>query len=229
MGSDSLVYAEFEYLHLTDWTSRVEGGFEYIVMEPVVNFVGGYSIEFAILNVGSKDVFRRVMDAMRHNDCVMEVLKVRPLNVGYPKRLMVVLKSTLSDSTRYRASLLGGLEVVDHIVDGVERWGFVFPGEESIELFRKSIEVSGRVLSIKYRRVNMDDVLGLINTSRVKALLPNSEYKVLRRAYEMGFFEKPRRAGLRELAKELKLTPTTIDYELRSGLRRLLSILLGLG
>ena len=45
---------------------------------------------------------------------------------------------------------------------------------------------------------------------------------VLKVAYELGYFDYPKRINIRELAELFKLTPATLSEEIRKGLKKIL-------
>jgi predicted DNA binding protein len=53
-------------------------------------------------------------------------------------------------------------------------------------------------------------------------LLTPLEYLVLKRAYEMGYFEWPRRCSLEQLSRDLKLSKSTTLEHLRKAIRKLI-------
>ncbi|MFP3259017.1 MAG: helix-turn-helix domain-containing protein [Caldivirga sp.] len=48
----------------------------------------------------------------------------------------------------------------------------------------------------------------------------------LKAAYDLGYFDEPRKSTLSKVADALGLSPTTVNYEIRRGINKLLSILL---
>ncbi|ABW02248.1 helix-turn-helix domain-containing protein [Caldivirga maquilingensis] len=228
INSDRLTYVELSLIHLSDWTSRVNFDYEYVVMKSDINALRGYSLEFSILKVRDKDSLKRIMRIIRSSDAIIDVVGFRELNYGYPKRIAIVLKNSLNDSTRYKAWQLSGFETKDHIVNGIENWGFIFMNKDSIETFRRQLEDSGRVLSFRVRDIDLNDAFNLVNSRSIHALLTKNELKVLKAAHKGGFFDEPRGINLINLSKALNLSPSTVNHELRNALRKLLSQYLGL-
>jgi len=56
--------------------------------------------------------------------------------------------------------------------------------------------------------------------------LSRSELRALKAAYDLGFFDEPRKSTLSKVADALGLSPTTVNYEIRRGINKLSSILL---
>lgn len=219
-------YVQVEYLHETDWTSKaVFEGYEYSVIDAYVDSLKSYVLEYGVLRVNSRDVLRKVLGILNTDESVEELVRFEPLNSGYPRRFGVIIKSRLSNSTRYKARLLDGIEVRDYISQGVEEWGFVFPYGVDTEFFINSLTPYGKVLNVKVKLIRFDELIGLLNSGRVTILLTKSEVSLLRKAYRLGFFDEPRRVSLRSLAKEAGLSASTVSHVLRNGLRKLMRYL----
>ena len=216
-------YVEFDYIHETDWTSKASfDGYEYNVIESYADSLKSHVYELAILKVKDKNTLKRILGILQRDPSVEELVTFRPINDGYPRKIAVMLKSRLSNSTRYRARLFNGIEVRDYITYGVEKWGFLFPRDVKLDLLFERLRNNGRILNVSARTVSITDAIGLINFNKVSALLTKAELNTLLKAYRLGFFDEPKKVGLRELSKELNLSISTVNHQLRNGLKKVL-------
>ncbi|WP_291998632.1 helix-turn-helix domain-containing protein [Caldivirga sp.] len=223
-GKANFKYIEFSYIHETDWTAKATfDGYEYNVVESYVDGLKSHVYEFAMLKVKNKLSLRRLFNILSNDPSVEELVKFEPMNKGYPKRIGVVIKSRLGNSTRYKARLFYGIEVKDYITNGIENWGFLFPVNVDLDLLFNSLKTNGKIINTRSRNVNVIDALSLINFSKVTSVLTKAELNTLHKAYKLGFFNEPREASLRTLAKELSLSTSTISHQLRISLRKILN------
>jgi len=70
--------------------------------------------------------------------------------------------------------------------------------------------------------VPIEEIEKLNLTFRTSANLTYSEYYVLRKAYELGYFDWPRRCSLLELARHVGLSKSTALEHLRKALKKIL-------
>lgn len=220
-------YVEFDYIHRVDWTYRASNyEFNYNVLESYINEPENYALEFAILKVNNKATLKSILGIIRSDANVKEIIKNTPLNAGYPKRVSIVLKVKLDNSTRLKAYRLGGIEVKDIITNGVENWGFALPSLSEVNRLKQYLEMGGEIKEMRVRRVNADDLIYMTSYSKLTPFLSRGELRVLRTAYELGFFNEPREATLSKVADELGLSTTTVNYEIRRGIYKLLTLIL---
>jgi len=57
-------------------------------------------------------------------------------------------------------------------------------------------------------------------------LLNPGEYRILKYAFERGFFSIPKELSMDELAKELNLSKSTVDRYLRSSIYKILRVIM---
>ncbi|ABW01614.1 helix-turn-helix domain-containing protein [Caldivirga maquilingensis] len=223
-GKMSFKYIEFDYVHETDWTAKATfDGYEYNVVESYVDGLKNHVYEFAVLKVKDKLSLRKLFNILSNDPSVDELVKFKPMNKGYPKRIGIVIKSRLSNSTRYKARLFDGIEVKDYITNGVENWGFLFPVNVNLDLLFNGLKINGKIINVRSRNVNINDVLSLVISNKITSVLTKAELDTLYKVYKLGFFNEPREASLRTLAKELDLSTSTISHQLRSSIRKILN------
>ncbi|WP_198002089.1 helix-turn-helix domain-containing protein [Caldivirga maquilingensis] len=225
--SRGFTYVEFDYVHKVDWTYKASGyEFSYNVVESYINETGKYALEFAILRVNDKATLRGILNIIRSDGNVKEVIKVTPLNTGYPKRVSIIIRVKLDNSTRFRAYRLGGIEVKDTIINGVENWGFALPSSSEVKRLKQYLTMGGEVKDMRTRRINADELIYMTIHSKLTPFLSKGELKVLKTAYELGYLSEPRRTTLSKVADTLGLSTTTVNYEIRRGIYKLLTLIL---
>lgn len=219
-------YVEFSYRHTIDWTIKASfEGYEYNVIETYVDELHNYTYEFALMSVKSKLMLNKLLNIIRKSKDVAELVDFKPLNRGYPKRIIIIIRSPIRVSTRYRAQLLGGIEIKDYIINGIENWGFLFPANMNLDIFLNSLKTNGEVISMHSKNVDLMDVLSLVSSNKVASLLTKAELRTLRVAHKLGYFNDNREVSLEDIAKELNLSIVTVDKQIRSAIKRLTSLI----
>jgi predicted DNA binding protein len=122
---------------------------------------------------------------------------------------------------RYRTYKLGGIEIKDSIVNGIEHWGFVFIDQKNLganlDTFMHYLMSNGEVIGMNTKHIDI---------YRLAPFLSRSELRALKAAYDLGFFDESRKSTLSKVTDALGLSPTTVNYEIRRGINKLSSILL---
>ena len=219
-------YVEFNYRHTIDWTAKATfNGYEYNVIESYVDGLHNYAYEFALMNVKNKLMLNKLLNIIRKSRDVVELIDFKPLNHGYPKRIIIITRSPIRTSTRYRAQLLGGIEIKDYIVNGIENWGFLFPANMNLDVFLNSLKTNGEVISMHSKSVDLMNILSLVSSNKVASLLTKAELRTLRVAHKLGYFNNDREVSLEDIAKELNLSIATVDKQIRSAIKRLTNLI----
>ena len=223
--TDDLMYLTFDYIHSTDWTVDTMGD-EYVfnVLNAYVDVERDYVLEFAMVKVMNRDSLKHLLKVLKIHRNIKDIVSFRPVNYGYPKYILTVLRGDALDSTRYTAHALGGIEVKAIYEGGIEHWGFIFPTENSVRAFLTMVSRRGSVGKVKIKEVDLDNLLA-DSLKKASLILTSSEFKVLSIAYNRGFFEVPRRVKLDELARELGLSKSTVDGYIREGVRKILGFI----
>jgi len=69
----------------------------------------------------------------------------------------------LDNSVRYRTYKLGGIEIKDSIVNGIEHWGFVFIDQKNLganlDTFMHYLMSNGEVIGINTKHINIYRVI----------------------------------------------------------------------
>lgn len=98
------------------------------------------------------------------------------------------------------------------IANGVEYWSIVTGGADGL------ISELGSRFSVRLvRRINVNELTKSIGDPT----LTRRELRVLKTAYELGYFNWPRRRNVGSIAETLGISKTTLMQELRSILRKL--------
>jgi len=97
------------------------------------------------------------------------------------------------------------------VKDGVENWHIVAPTREELQDAVAALERCAEIAYIRSAEVVEPDV-GL--TER--------QMSALKAAVEMGYFETPRRSSIKDVAKRLKVSPSTAVEHLRKAEKKVL-------
>ncbi|WP_054857647.1 helix-turn-helix domain-containing protein [Vulcanisaeta sp. JCM 16159] len=220
----NLILLDLSYVHEIDWTANLtDFDWVYRVTQAGFDYSRGEVVEVATLRINRKDDLRQVFNSLRKHG--IDIIYFIGINPGYPKYVKVIVKGNIDLSTRFLAQELGLLEVYAYYTNGVERWGFLAFNRESIDQFLKEVTNYGKIANKNLKILKIEDLIAA-NTSRLDVFLNASEYRVLRYAFERGFFNIPRSISMDELSKELGLSKSTIDRYIRSSLSKILKAII---
>lgn len=216
-----------DYMHYTDWTFNTNGEIDYRfrVLDSFVDTSKDYIVEMAIVRVSDRDSLRTLIRILSKHKNIKDIVTVKSLNEGYPKNLLITLRGDSSDSTRYIAHTLGGIEAKALYEGNIEHWCFIFPTRGNAEAFMRIANKHGSIARYEIRELNVEDVLSA-KLNAVLYTLSDVEYRLLKRAYEMGYFKIPKAAKLDDIAKEFNLSKPTIDEYLRRGIGKIVRLML---
>jgi len=97
-------------------------------------------------------------------------------------------------------------------MDGLLKWSVVAPNAESLK------ELVGKLMALGCS-VELKKISRLNTTSE----LTKTQEKVLQMAYELGYFEIPRRINLEKLAKRLEISKATLDVIIRRAQKKIIA------
>ncbi|WP_291999661.1 helix-turn-helix domain-containing protein, partial [Caldivirga sp.] len=213
-----------DYYHYSDWTVKVsELNLEYRVLSSFVDSSSPFIVEYALVRVGSRIDFKSFLKILNNHKNVLSIDDVKPINSTYPRLLTMIVRGDYADSTRFKAHILGGSEIGYSTSGGVEHWVFLFPSSKAVDMFIGIISGNGEVGRVRENSVNPEDVVTAIVRSKVKLMLSNDEEKLLRIAHERGLFDTPRRISVRQLAKELGVSESTLSRNLSKIIKKILT------
>jgi len=125
--------------------------------------------------------------------------------------------------------------MVFHDIHGVKNFRVVIEGSMKGTLVslvrRNALEIGEKEIRVRLkvkRRTMSPNPFEMGQLSRIRTEISSSglltplEYLVLKRAYEMGYFEWPRRCSLEQLSRDLKLSKSTTLEHLRKAIRKLI-------
>jgi predicted DNA binding protein len=220
----SPVLVDFTYVHESDWTAKIKDfDWYYRVTQASINDSRGKVIEVATLRINHKHELRMMINTLYRSG--IGVIYIKEINPGYPKYVKIALEGDVSNSTRYIAQQYDLIEAYAYYENGIEHWGFIGFNNNNTRSFISRIGDHGKVVSVKFRRLNIEDLLN-INALRLDVLLNPGEYRILKYAFERGFFSIPKELSMDELAKELNLSKSTVDRSLRSSIYKILRVIM---
>ena len=197
-----------------DWAVFTRDGGVRVYVASSVPMLNGFKRSMLIINASSIGDVKRLISRVRG---FRGVKLIEVLGSYAVRGKATVTAITVRD---FRGGVLevllnsGVYYYSEFIADGLEYWSIVASrvGEVLEELgSRGSVKVVDRL--------SLSELAETVGYST----LTNSELKVLRRAYELGYFDWPRGCGLGELANALGVSKSTLVQELRSALRRLIA------
>lgn len=222
-NNSSITYMELDYLHTTDWTTNAKVvDYDMVIFGSYVDLFKPFTLEYGILHVNTKNDLRRVLSILINHRNILDVFNLKSLNYGYPKKVRLVVKGIIGDSTRYLAHMYNGAEIGAHYKNGIEKWRFLFPSNEAADSFINEISKHGKVINVHKRQLdNVGDYIELYG-DKLSLALDDIEVRVLNYAYKKGFFDSPKKVLLKDLAADLGLSPATVDKYIRNAVRKIL-------
>ncbi|WP_291765839.1 helix-turn-helix domain-containing protein [Caldivirga sp. UBA161] len=224
---NSVRLVSLDYYHYSDWTVKAsELNIEYKVLSSFVDSSLPFIVEYALVKVGSRLDFRNFLRILNNHKNVLSIDDIKPINSTYPRLILMIVRGDYADSTRFKAHILGGSEIGYSTSGGVEHWVFLFPSSKVINMFIGIISGNGEVSRVREEALDPEEVITAIVRSKVKVLLSSDEERLLRIAHEKGLFDAPRRTSVRQLAKELGVSESTLSRNLSKIIRRILNAII---
>ncbi len=159
------------------------------------------------IEVEEEDDLQKVIDSMRQNPNIYN-LDVSPIERG---KLLAVFSTNHCAVCRLLAGTECFLTASTTTSNNRLQWTLLVTGKSSLQSLIKSLE-----------EVKADPKLvRLMEISDTDALTARQE-QITRMAYERGYFDFPRKIGLRELAKIFGISTSTLSEILRKGQRRIM-------
>ena len=116
-------------------------------------------------------------------------------------------------SLAYEMSAVQKLETVQN---GEETWRVIIPAINR-NTFVELINLYGKVVNFRARSLDYHE------PAEIASRLTNRERDVLRVAYELGYFEFPKNAHLKDIAQKTNLSISTINEYIRCSQRKILA------
>lgn len=114
--------------------------------------------------------------------------------------------------------------------NGAEMFQIISPDRESMELLIKSIERNNTIENIDYEKItdgdSMYSIFKRINRITYVSELTEIEMKIIKRAFNEGFYSWPRALDLTSISKSFNLAKPTVLYHLRNAERKIVGSLL---
>ena len=96
--------------------------------------------------------------------------------------------------------------------DGLLQWNVVAPNADALKALVDKVQELGCSVELKK-----------VSRLRSAAELTRTQERVLQMAYEMGYFDIPRRVNLDKLSKRLEISKATLDVMLRRAQRKIVA------
>lgn len=205
--------------HYDDWTELTER-YNIVVSNPYFMPIQGMGINFEVFrfNEGYNTLVKNFIDKIRLNGkTIVKVVRVIP----HRKYTDVVMYGDYAKSVKSEFIRSMFMITKSEFKDGLEYYTAIAPVaiksvKDSLTELKSRLQEKAGIVSLTYRQVDTMPI-------NIWQDLTSKEAMVLKVAYEMGYFNYPRSVNLEDLAKELKLSKATVDYYLRSALRKLIS------
>ncbi len=111
------------------------------------------------------------------------------------------------------------------VVDGIERWSVLVAEENKTSLLSELDRVGVvRINSLQKLQFSKEDQL---HDSDITSKLSAKQFRILKTAVELGYFDCPRRIDSRQLAKQMGIAQSTLLEHLRKSQLKILGRALG--
>ncbi len=159
-------------------------------------------------------IIKEALYSIRRNRRVksMEVL-ANVVTRSYAMALLSIL-SRYTDSITETAVNLSAI-FSEHVHDNKEYWTFLINSKTAETTLIQDIKERAEVLSYY-----SFDIKGMFRNYG-KYTLTDNEHRILKTAYEQGYFEWPKNANAEEISKSLNISKVTFIQELRRAIRKL--------
>ena len=205
--------------HYGDWTELTES-FNFIVNNPYYLPIPSRGINLEVFRIygGSRiDVREFIEKVKNHGSTIVKVLNIIPsrnytdtvmygdygrsVKSIFVENMFIIEDSCFKQGMEYYTAVMAPLKVSVN---------------KHISNLLSMLNERAHVASVNVNKVDLKD-LEPIN------LLTPIEREVLNVAYELGYFNYPKGADLDEVAMELNLSKSTVNYHLRNAIKKIVS------
>ncbi|MGC9226177.1 helix-turn-helix domain-containing protein [Caldivirga sp.] len=216
--------------HVGDW-SMLSGDFSGVHVVGLSSFPvrpGEVSLEVVSIHGDEPKVVREFISRlMRLKDG--NIVKVLHVNRVSKSNYEVFLLLDYSGVLKYIILNNGGLLAYSHVHSGLKEFTAYYlnynDAEETCSEFRRINGVELVECSVDWFRGRGPLIMSYYG-GLFRHVLTDNEYRVLKLAYEMGYFNGVRQVRLSDLASLLNLSKATVDHHVRSGLRKIVRLYL---
>jgi predicted DNA binding protein len=207
---------EVSLYHHGDWTTLTEG-FRRVTLESVEVFcdpLQDRNVE-AMIVYGKKDDIRTLFERIQKPEGNVRVLKILRIDEGIRG---VYLRGSYMASVRKHFFENSSIVKKLIIERGEERFSALVFEDRTVERLIKGLSSVAQISKLNTRWIDMEQLV-----RSPEAVFTPFERRVIKCAYEQGFFEKPRRTDLATMSKIFNLSKSTMDYHVKKIVRKLLS------
>ena len=111
---------------------------------------------------------------------------------------------------------MGAVQKQETVQNGEETWRVVLPTVNR-DIFVELINLYGKVVNFRATRLDHHDPV------EIASRLTNRERDIIRIAYDLGYFEFPKSAHLKDIARKTNLSIPTINEYIRCSQRKILA------
>jgi predicted DNA binding protein len=174
----------------------------------------GYSWVVIEVKAYNKQHLSTYLQGMKKHGKVRSILEVRRENRG--NSLMLSLIEGYDGMISSLAYEMGALQKMEIAKNGEELWNIVIPFVNKGS-FLELLPLYGKVMDLQIKGSEFRSPESAVSK------LTYQESLVLRTAFEMGFFDYPKKAHLKDIANRTDLSISTINEYIRNSQKKLLS------
>lgn len=106
---------------------------------------------------------------------------------------------------------------------GAKHYRILAPNAEQLKRVVENLQEIGEVTITSVHPLRHLDDSFFINVVQLKNLLSEKQLRTLRKAYLRGYFQIPKKVRIKDLAKELRLSPATVYEQLAEAENRIIN------
>lgn len=216
---------EIKVIHKSDWTYRLLGTGAKIetLYAEVSSSRDGECVVIDLISIPLREprILPKVIDALESNKRIMWYKPVT--NVEHNKLLLI--SATCEESVRYILNSRRILVIQSSVNDGNEIYIVLVRNRQELRDTAKDLESFSELISIRPRTIeealSHKEVL-----SKPKYLrLTKREMEILGSAIRGGFFEYPKRIGLKDIARIHGVSKAYASITIRRAIRKILELM----
>ena len=215
----------FRFRHRGDWTlwtRMVNAHFISTVWYPIIDYA---NIEVVIVKWVDKGTnIHEYFTKLSKRGLIYEVDLVKKIInntylVGFigPYRNTVRERLILNNIPYFKSS----------IHNGFQDWLILAPLNRADD-FKESLKSIGKLMNFKIKSIaDMKDIIQIISKNNnmidyIKLALTGNEFKTLRSAWELGYFNISNRSTLSEVSMALNKDKSTVDRQIKESIRKII-------
>ena len=197
-----------------DWASTIPSNVQARTIKSIPNGNKDLINALILIKAPNTRTIKETLYIIKKNE---RIKNIEVLGNAVTRSYAMVLLSILAKYTDSITEIAVNTSAIfsEHIHDNKEYWTFLINSKSTEGILIQDIKEKAEVLS--YYHVDIKNIF----KNYTRHVLTDNEHKILRAAYEQGYFEWPKNANAEEISKSLNINKVTFIQELRRAIRKL--------